>query len=217
MKFSIQYYFEFLSLLISIIYVGKLRKSFLIAFMPYLLVVLCVEITAKYLYVTFGYNTVVIYNLMNLFCHLFYAFLFYRFAFSRSYRQVIVILISSYTLLSLGYYLVNSFDYFNNYIIAIGGIIQVFFACLHFYEYLQDDRHVSQRHYSAGLIIASGVLIFYSGIAICFSLYNYILVNNLRLFNVPLYNLIPRYLSVLLYPMISLAIIIWKKPVKTSF
>lgn len=217
MRFSIQHYFEFLSLLVSVIYAGKLRKSFLVTLVPYLFLVLLIEVISKYLVLKFNYNTGGIYNMMNLFCHLFYSFLFYRFAVSRDFRQVIVVLIGSYTILALVYYSMTSFSSFNHYIITIGSIIQVLFACLYFYQYLLDDNYINQRHYSSGLIIASGVLIFYSGIAICFSLYNYIRLNELKLFDVPLYKLIPRYLSVLLYLLISLAIVIWKKPVKISY
>ncbi|WP_443939649.1 hypothetical protein [Pedobacter sp. MW01-1-1] len=189
----------------------------MIALVPYLFVVLLVEISAKYLVLRYNYNTGGMYNLMNLFCHLFYGFLFYRFAVAKEFRQTILILIGSYAIVSIFYYSITSFYSFNHYIITIGGIIQVFFACLYFYQFLLDDSHSYHRHYSSGLIIASGVLIFYSGIAICFSLYNYIRMNELLLFGVPLYNFIPRYLSIILYLLISLAIIVWKKPAKTLY
>ncbi|WP_342327574.1 hypothetical protein [Pedobacter sp. FW305-3-2-15-E-R2A2] len=216
MEFSIQHYFEFLSLLICIFCSGKLRHSFLIAFLPYLLIILCVELIAKYLYSLHHYNTSWIYNLMNLFSNGFYAFIFYRFATEKQHQLVLFLITSIYVSFSLLFHVLTSFKDFNIYIVAIGGIIQVFFSCLHFYYYLQNDEYVSERHYSSGLFIAAGVLIFYSGIAICFSLYHYIRFNALSLFGIPLYNLVPRYLSILLYLLISIALIIWKRPTKTS-
>lgn len=215
MKLSVQHYFEFLSLLLSLIYVRKLKSSFMISFVPYLLLVLVIELVAKYLYVTYALSTGWMYNILNLISHFFYAFIFYRFSTAKEHRQTIILLTTTYIVSSIIYYAYTSFT-FNNYIIAYGGIIQVIFACLHFYEYLLHDNYVKEKHYSAGLFIASGVLIFYSGITICLSLYNYILLNHLMIFNTPLYNIIPRYLSIILYSCISIALIVWRKPMTTS-
>ena len=215
MKLSIQHYFEFLSLLVAIFNVRKLKNSFIIYFLPYLFLILVVEVLTKYLYVTYAFSTNWIYNILNLISHFFYAFIFYRFSSTKEHKQTIILLTAMYIVSSLMYYSYTSFA-FNNYIIAYGGIIQVIFACLHFYEYLLHDNYVKEKHYSAGLIIAAGVLIFYSGITICLSLYNYILLNQLMFFNTPLYNIIPRYLSIILYSCISIALIVWRKPMTTS-
>lgn len=217
MELSIQHYFEFLSLLISVIYIGKLRNHFLITFVPYLLLILAVELIAKYLAVNFHYKNIWVYNLLNLLSHSYYAFIFYCFAQQKIHRKVIVVLTITYIVSSLTYYLFTSFYEFNNVIISIGGVLGIFLACLHFYYYLQNDNYVHERHFLSGLFIASGVLIFYSGIAICFSLYNYIRINDLRLFGDPLYRVIPRSLSIFLYLLISIAIIIWKRPTKTLY
>lgn len=215
MKFSIQHYFEFLSLLVSLLCLKKLKNSFMIFFVPYLLLILEIEILAKYLHVTYALSTGWMYNILNLISHFFFAFIFYMFSTAKEHRQTIILLTATYIISSLTYYFYTSFA-FNNYIIAYGGIIQVIFACIHFYEYLLHDYYVKEKHYSAGLFIAAGVLIFYSGITICLSLYNYILLNQLMIFNTPLYNIIPRYLSIILYSCISIALIVWRKPMTTS-
>lgn len=217
MELSIQHYFEFLSLLISVIYISKLKNYFMFAFVPYLFMILVVELLAKYLNVKHHYSTGWIYNLVNLFSHCFYAFIFYNFALQKKHRKTIFMLTTIYILSALLYYQFASLQGLKNIVIAVGGVLEVFFACLHFYHYLQNDNYVSERHFSSGLFIASGVLIFYSGITICFSLYNYISINDLRLFDIPLYRLIPRFLSVFLYLFISIAIIIWKRPTKTLY
>jgi len=214
MEISLHHYFEFLSLLIAIIYIGKLRNSFLVLFVPYLLITLLVELGAAYIYHTYSMPTGWMYNFLNLLSHGFYAFLFYQFSIVFKHKRIIIILTGIYLTGSLTYYLSTSFYVFSNYVIAAGGILQVILSCLHFYEYLQNDDYVKERHYSSGLWIASGLLMFYSGITICFSLYNYILLNNLSVFNLPLYNIIPRSLSIILYCCISIALMIWKKPQK---
>jgi len=214
MNLSLHYYFEFLGLFISALYFGKLSKSFLALFLPYLLLLLLVELFAVYLYRTYQQPTGWMYNLLNLVSHIFYAHVFYKYAEEYKHKRFIILLTCCYLTGSVTYYLSTSFFNFSNAVIAAGGVLQVIFSCLYFYVYLQNDNYVKEKHYSSGLWIASGVLIFYSGIAICFSLYYYILLNNLNVYNLPLYNVIPRYLSIILYSCISIALLIWKEPRK---
>ncbi|MES2829500.1 MAG: hypothetical protein V4687_15170 [Bacteroidota bacterium] len=211
MTFSIQHYFEFLSLMVATFCIIKVRNSFLVLFIPYLFIVLGVELYSKYMYVTYQTSTVWLYSALTLLSQLFYSFLFYKYAEVTRHKQAIVILTGTTAIGTIVYYILTSFA-FNNYAVVVGGIAQVVLACLHFYYYLQNDNYVKENHYSSGLFIAGGILIFYSGISICLSLYNYILLNKLAIFDTPLYNFIPRYLSVILYGCISIALLIWKKP-----
>ena len=211
---NLHYYFEFLGLLIATVYFAKLRKSFLALFLPFLLLTLLVEVFAGYLYHTYKQPTGWMYNFLNLTSHIFYAHIFYKYSGVFKYKRLVILLTSLYLTGSVTYYLSTSFFNFSNSVIVAGGILQVVLSCLYFYEYLQNDDYVQERHYSSGLWIASGVLMFYSGITICFSLYHYILINNLSVFNLPLYNVIPRILSIILYSCISIALFIWKKPRK---
>lgn len=216
MELELNHYVEILSLLVSIIYIGKLRNSFLIAFVPYLLITLLVELAASYVYQQYGSSTGWMYNILNLVSHVFYAYIFYKFSNVKKHQKTFIILTIAYVTGSLIYYSLTSFYNFSNYVIAAGGVLQVIFSCLHFYEYLQNDHYVNERHYTSSLWIASGILMFYSGITICFSLYNYILLKNLTLFKLPLYNIIPQSLSIILYCCITIAIVIWKKPQRIS-
>jgi hypothetical protein len=216
MDLELNHYIEIFSLLVSILCSGKLKNSFLITFMPYLLLTLLVELAASFVYQNYGKPTGWMYNILNLVSHIFYAFIFCRFSTVNKHRKIYLVLVSIYVICSLIYYSSVSWYVFSNYVIAAGGILEVIFCCLHFYEYLQNDEYVHERHYTSGLWIASGILMFYSGITICFSLYNYILLKDLRLFNLPLYNIIPQSLSIILYCCISIALVIWKKPLQTS-
>jgi hypothetical protein len=210
----LHYYFEFLSLLIAGICFGKLRKSFLALFLPYLLLTLLVELFAGYLYQTYKQPTGWMYNILNLSSHIFYSYIYFKYSSVFKHKRFILILSSIYLSGSVAYYLSTTFYQFSNWVIVAGGVLQVILSCLYFYEYLQNDAYVKEKHYSSGLWVASGVLMFYSGITICFSLYHYILLNHLRVFDLPLYNVIPRILSIILYSCISIALITWKKPRK---
>ncbi|TDQ11374.1 hypothetical protein [Pedobacter metabolipauper] len=216
MTLSIQHYFEFLSLLTALLCIGKLKNSFLIGFVPYLFYILVIELSAKYIHFNYSPSTGWIYNISNLISQGFYAFIIYNFSTLTSHKKAIKILAIGYILFALIYFAFTSFTILNNNIISIGGIFQVTFACLYFYEYLKTDTLSNERHNVSGILIAFSLLLFYAGITICLALYNYIQLHNLTLFDTPLYRLIPRYLSIILYTTISIALILWKKPIKKS-
>ena len=59
--------------------------------------------------------------------------------------------------------------------------------------------------------VAFGVALFFSGVSIVFSNYDYIKQHNLTLFGERLYHFVPRLLSVFLYTCISISLIICRK------
>lgn len=212
---NLHYCFVLFSLLIAAVYFGKLRKSFLALFLPYLFVTLVLELFAVYLYQTYRQPTGWMSNVLNLASHIFYAYLFFSYTRAYKHKRLIIVLTSIYLTGSLTYYLSTSFFNFSNYVFAAGGILQVILSCFYFYQYLQRNDSVKKQEDSSGLWIASGVLLFYLGTTICFSLYHYILFHNLGIFNLPLYNVIPRLLSMILYACIAVALLNWESPQKT--
>jgi hypothetical protein len=210
----LHYYFVSLSLLIAAIYFTKLKRSFLSLFLPYLLITLLLEIVADYLYQSYKHPTGGIYNLLNLASHVFYAHIFYSYSNVYKYKRFIVLVTSVYLTGSLTYYLSTSFYNFSNEVLAAGGLLQVILACLYFYEFQQNRKSLHRQHYRSGIWIASGVLLFYAGITICYSLYQYILIQNFSFLDQPLQNAVPRLLSIILYSCIAIALLIWKQPQK---
>ncbi|MBU0696951.1 MAG: hypothetical protein KKE39_10580 [Bacteroidetes bacterium] len=75
-----------------------------------------------------------------------------------------------------------------------------------------NDIDLNSYEVKGGLWFASGILIFYSGISIVFSLVNYIREHHLNIAGMALYNFVPRCLSSILYACISIALLKWKKP-----
>ncbi|MFN9803057.1 MAG: hypothetical protein ACK54Y_04455 [Bacteroidota bacterium] len=55
--------------------------------------------------------------------------------------------------------------------------------------------------------VAVGVVVFFSGVSIVFSLYEFIQLKRITLWGEPIYTLVPRLLSLFLYSCISIAII----------
>ncbi|NDA62925.1 MAG: hypothetical protein EBX50_12915 [Chitinophagia bacterium] len=98
-------------------------------------------------------------------------------------------------------------------------IMEGFFltVCALGYLYFQfDEDQLENPAYDPVGWIAIGVIIFFSGICIVFSLYEFIRMQQLIIFGEQIYILIPRMLSILLYSCISMAIITCKKNTTSS-
>lgn len=209
---SINHYFEALSLLVAIISYRRLKGSFMLLFIPFLGLTLLSELSSDYIYQVYGTSTTWIYKILNPLSQCFYAYIFYQLASDQKLKKIILILISVYFLICVYYYLTD--DRFNSYLIVAGGLMQIIFACGFFYQCLKNDEYFGSNNWNSGLWIASGVLIFYAGIAIVFSLFDYIRLHKLEINGLPLYNIIPRALSVILYSCLSISILLWKNPQK---
>ncbi len=214
MKLSdIHLYTECLALLVALFSVNRIWRGMLIWFVPYLAFIVSTELLSRFMHHNYpDYSMGWVYNCMNLINQGFYSFVFYRYATGTPHKKLIVALFSLFMIYSLFFFLSNSFFKFGSQAVAIGGMVQVVLACMFFYSYLKNDEHIAQTHYTSGVWIAAGVLIFYAGTSLVFSLLEYIRENSLTLGGEPLYRIIPRYLSAILYTCIGIALIIWKKP-----
>ncbi len=215
---AIHHYFEFLSLLVSIYCYRRLRNSFMIAFIPGLAVNFFVEVLTTYLSVIGkGHSTIWIYNLFVPLTLLFYTYIFYKFAVYPFQKRLLIGLYGLYLgICLLDYLWLGSLFVFNNKIFAGGGIIQVVFACSYYFQYLQDDDNLKDPKWTSGLWIASGLLIFFTGITIVFALPNFIYYNKLQIGGLPLYQVIPRILCVILYSCLSIAFVTWNPRAEKS-
>lgn len=204
--------FEFLSLAIALLSYRRLKNTFMVYFIPYLLILVASEISARYLS-----NTVLLYSILNPLTHCFYAFIFCNYIIVKKQRLIFISLTSIYCLLCI-------IGYFNDdrqyslfyYLIASGGLMQVYFSCTFFYQYITSDDVTLMKKWDSGLWIASGLLIFYSAVSICFSLHGYIKENELKIFDLYLYHIMPRVLSPILYSCLCMSFILWKNPKEIS-
>jgi hypothetical protein len=64
--------------------------------------------------------------------------------------------------------------------------------------------------------VAVGVVVFFSGVSIVFSLYQFIQIRQIKLWGEPIYTLVPRLLSIILYSCLSIAIITCRKTIPSS-
>jgi hypothetical protein len=180
-------------------------------YLPFLIIITFVEVFDSYLYYIKKVETISIANCQNLFILLFNAFIFYHLIESKTIRKFIIF---SITLFGSVWFYINvvlwQLNKFNPLFFDGAAIIQLIFALLFFYHYLSADTEKTNNNYLSGLWISTGILIFNAGVAICFSLFNFIYENNLTLFGKRLYNIIPQLLCIVLYSCISIALLLWK-------
>lgn len=154
---------------------------------------------------TYGTNYAI--ALLELF---FYSFLFMQFTRHAGMKRIIRWLMPLLLLIILGSYWFYSERYLAFYYSII---IEGFFltACGLGYLYFQfeDDRINNPSMDPVGWI-AIGVMIFFSGISIVFSLYEFIRAQQIIIWGMQIYMLIPRLLSIVLYSCITIAIITCK-------
>ena len=178
-------------------------------FLPFLGSIFFGEILAK----NTQFGTIINY-LIGVTESFFYGYMFYNLSNKYFVKKIIIYFVP---ISVLGYLI--SFFFSNNksvFFIAnivISGFFLAAIALNYLYEKFDDDETILIS--DSGFWIAIGVSLFYSGVSIVFSLHDFIVRNNLTLFNIKLYKLVPRILSVILYLSISISIILCKKKNKT--
>lgn len=204
------YYFEFSAFLIAIFSYKRLKNSFMFWFIPFLLVTSLSELTSTLIYENYGVATDWIYNILSPLTIYFYSYIFYRLLRNYKLKPIFIIVAVLYFLLIV---LIAFFEKgFHISLFITGAIVQIILACYFFYTCLLEDVDLNAPHVKSGLWMASGILIFFTGISIVFSLLDYIRAHHLVINGLPLYQIVPRYLSIILYACISIALIKWKKP-----
>jgi len=186
-------------------------------FIPYLAMIFSVELINNILFYSYGIANSWVYNIFHLLQICFFCFVFINLAQTKKHKQFLLFTNFIYVLIYCTYLTVYAHWLKVKPDLMVAGFIEmVTFSCLFFYQCLRDDYDVWNQKYKTGLWITAGILIFYSGISICYSLIPYISKYDLKLQGKRLYNIIPQYLCIILYGCLSISFILWKKPAKTS-
>ena len=185
-------------------------------FLPFLGFICVAELVAKYQVLILDEHLIKIHYVIGIIESIFYGYVFYRLSNSHFLKKIIFFFvpISVVSYLVTYFFYKNIFSYFITNIIISGFFLAVI-ALLYLYMKFADDDETLLIS-EPGFWIALGVSLFYSGISISLSLYDFIILNDLQLFGVRLYNFASRVLSVILYSCISISIILCKKKNKIS-
>lgn len=206
---------ELLSVIIGFVYYPYLKKSFMRWVLPFLIFIFFSEIVAR---VVGGYtnNNLKIYCFISIAESLFYGYFFYNATKIIQFRKLILILtflsvlgfVSSLIILHKNIH----FLYLN---FVITGFFLSFMALGYIYIRFLDDQNFYLIT-DPVFWVALGVSLFYSGTSVVFIMHDLIRVKRLWFMGLSLHNVVPQFLSVLLYLSISIAIIQCKKKTRIS-
>jgi hypothetical protein len=186
-----------------------LRKSFMKWFLPFFSLLFVGELTAKMWIYSFE-----IYYIIGVAEVVFYGFIFYNlFEEKRSrYLTVLLMLIAGFAYL-VTYLVLDTKPYQTFYAgnVLFFGFAITIIALIYLNQLLKTEDRVIGK---PGFWIAFGVIVFFSGISIVLSLYSFIVANDLRLFDIKLYNIIPRLLCPILYGSFIVSMILYKREMK---
>lgn len=190
----------------------RLRDSCMRWLAPFLLFVFLGEVTAGY--IDPRYNTQV-YYLIDIAESLFYSYLFYNLSRNRFLQTGIVVLGIPNVLAHIcGLIWFGSDTSFYIPLLIAGGFYFALISMLYLCERFNSDAADLQTE--PGFWIALGVAVFFSGSSFVFSLYDYIVKENLTLFGMKLYHIVPQALSVFLYGCICRAVIPYRDMAEKS-
>lgn len=208
---------ELVCLLVAIFYYRHLRGSFMKWVAPFLGFIFLAEIATAYLkFYDLAQSSISIYYVITIIELCFYGYVFFCLSSKLMVKRFIFfVTLSSIVenITSFAIYGIEPNPFFIS--LTISGFLLTAIATGYIHSLFGNDDNRSLVQES-GFWIAIGVSLFFSGTSIVFSLHRIILENNLTLFGVRLYHIIPRICCVILYLSISIAIILCKKKTKTS-
>lgn len=215
---SLDFYFEVMSLVISIFLYKDLKTTKMVYFIPFLLLTVTVEFIG-YLSVLYnvGNKNYRIYNLFNLVEFIFYAFLFYHNFKISILKKFVIAFISLLIAFSLFNYLfLQGIDHFHTYTLLFGSFFMVFFCCCYFYEWVLPEQ-ISQNLLKQSFFwICVGLLLFYLGSVIINALFEYLRSSDMIQEGKKIYTFINKSLNIVLYTSFSISFILCRNNKKSS-
>ena len=206
MKIGINHIAEFVSVIVAIYCYPLLKGSYMKWFLPFLVFILLGELVEAYQSHYYHVSTIPVNYLIGTVESVFYGYIFYHLNTDRIRQKQLCVMI----LLSIAGYIISYVVYGSAtdpfvYNLVISGFMLSLIALLYLYDSFDND-HIHMLS-DPGFWLAFGICLFYSSISIVFMSWRVILLNNISVFGLMLYHLVPKLLCVLLYGSISLALI----------
>jgi len=198
-------YFEIAAVLICLICWFKLKKTNLKWIIPYLLFIVIVELTGRYIGRELKGPIGWIFNISVPIEYLFFSFLYYINYKSEVYKKISFGFIVCFTLFVLVYSIVKSIENFHPIYLKIGSITMIIFSCFYLAEILRIGTIINPLKIPM-FWIACGLLLFNAGEFISNFLMDFLFKNKANWGK--MFRLVNNNLIVVLYSCISIAIII---------
>jgi hypothetical protein len=216
---SLDFYFEFLSFILSILFFRHLKNASILLFVPFLFLTVLIEFVGWcYHFFKIANKNYWIFNLFTTIELVFYAYLFSINFKNATLKKIATYFIPLLIIISiLNYRYLQGTAHFHTYTLLFGSFFMVIFCCVYLYELIITDAHNENLFKQPFFWICIGIFLFYLGSVIINSLFEYMLNNNLLSPGNNLYLLITRGLNMVLYSSFSISFILCNKNKKTYY
>lgn len=212
---SIQIVFEIGALLASILFWSGIKHTSLKWLLPFLILIVSVELYGRYLRKVLHQPNAWLYNISVPIEYLFYAVLFYleyKLPKVKKATLAFMVLFLIFSLLNIAF--VQGFYAFNTNILKVGSFSMMVFSCIYFVELFRQERHV-QILKEPMFWLATGVFLFNTG-EFFYTLFSDYLIQNHLDKTRKIFSSINNKLIWVLYTCLIIAIVCTeKKPRKT--
>lgn len=197
---------ERLSLLVSLVFVRKLRQAKLTLFIPFLLLTNIEEWASLHGYFNFHGSNNWILNIFTNIEFLFYSYIFFLNSKNAASRKRIKYFYLGYLILAvLNIFFLQKPEHLHSYTYLLGSLMIVYFCCNFYYELIRTVEYINLIQFPL-FWIASGLLFFYGGMFCYFIFFEAYAMKYLREYW-RLYDILTNIFNILLYTCFSIAFI----------
>ena len=216
MQYSIDYYFQIISLFTAIFFYLRTRDKMTLYFIPFLFLTVIIEFIGGW-YLSKGVRNYAMYNVFTTVEFVFYTSLFtFQFKKQKLKRLSLFFIPFFLTTVAINLIFIQGFNKtFNTYTFLIGSFFIVVFCCCFFYEAVLPDKIDQQLSKQPFFWICCGLLIFYLGSVIINALFEYLRNNDLQAEGIRIYGIINHSLNVILYTSFCIAFYLCQNNRKT--
>lgn len=202
-----------LSVIVGFIYRKDLRNRQLFYFVPFLFLVFVQEISIFFYLLKYpNATTGIIYNIYQPICTLFLSAFYYFIPFNKPLRKIIFWLFTVYLIVTLfTFCYIQPVQIFNSYLFLAGGLVITCCGIFFLFNYFNLDNRTQEKHWRPVIWITIGIIVFYPIVNISFAFYKHLLAYQAKVFGIPLYNLIPKLMSIFMYSCFTYAFYLCKK------
>ena len=157
-------------------------------------------------------QSAVIYNLYRPLATSFFVIFYYRLPVNVPVRRLIAWMYGVYlAVLVISFLFIQPITIYNSYLSLSSGFVITFCGIFFLFNYFNLDDTAEERKWLPVVWITIGITTFYPVVNISFSFYKLIVAYRAGIFGIPLYQFVPRIMSIIMYSCFSYAFYLCKK------
>jgi hypothetical protein len=139
------FWLEVSSFLVGIVCWVYLRTTYLKWFVPFLFLIVLVEISGRFLPKVLHLHNAWLFNFSVPLEYLFYTFIYWHTYDSFFFKKIAKSAGLMYSLFCLAILVINGIPIFQNLILTVGNLLAIMYSCIYFYETLKKDKVINFR------------------------------------------------------------------------